>query len=291
MGVIIVKKKECLEKYKTLCDIDVTHDFSMDSECKFWLSDGSFGDNGNDPDAVSLALHRYHCLLWNKELPNGEQFDLDDNLCLYHDQTKRFGADTIINLYTHHNNSQIRSLLNRLQNNKNYLKKDTEYIHKSYTIGGNIVFPKHKPSINTIRGNIYGLADRIDLTMECIRIWYKDKNRETPLRDVINDYDAWFFEKFESFEKYIDFFLLQDLVRRKNGKYQIKFFLKRNAKKDESGCSCDLHGYPKTLREWRILYRKEMGFLKKRNKRIAKYIRKQCKVRNKKQLQKPETRL
>lgn len=197
-----------------LCDIDVTLDFSLEPECNFWLPDNSVNPNRSDPDLVSMGLRRYHYLLWNgKLLPNGAKFELleasntKDYLCLKQDNRLKFGADSIINLYTHHNNNKINMILTKLRENKNYQKLDNNYIHQSYTIGGSIIFPKHKQSINTVRGNIHELADRIDLTLECIRIWYKDKNKETPLKDIINS-DAWFFHKFETFENYINFFFI-----------------------------------------------------------------------------------
>ena len=275
----MVNSKENL--INSVRDINIRHDFSLDPECNFWLSDMSINPKRNDPDKVSVNLRRYHYLLWNhKQLPNGDRFLLSEATTmgdyLYFGQNTelKFGADAIINLYTHHDNDKINRILTKLKKNKKYQKRDNEYIHKSYTIGGNIIFPKHNPSINTARGNIYRIADRIDLTLECIRIWYKDKNKETPLKSTI-DIDSWFFNKFETFENYIDFFLLQDLVVKKNGKYKIKIFLKRNAKRDSDGNVLNMYGYPTTVKEWYTLYRKELKFLKKRNRRINRYIRKQ----------------
>ena len=47
------------------------------------------------------------------------------------------------------------------------------YLHKSYTIGGSIIFPKNgvANSINTSRYSL--LKDRFDLTLECIRRYYE----------------------------------------------------------------------------------------------------------------------
>ena len=45
-----------------------------------------------------------------------------------------------------------------------------EYLRKSYTIGGEIIFPKYPKSINVERGRYNGIIkDRFDLTLECIR--------------------------------------------------------------------------------------------------------------------------
>lgn len=264
-----------LDKYKKISDIDVSLDFSNDPECRFWLPNKNVNSERLDPDTSSRFLRRYHYLLWNnkKISPNrNEKFGLieatDMNDYLVYDKKFRFGADCIINLYTHHNNEFIRNILKnvRKQMGDSYKIRENEYIHKSYTIGANLIFPKHRPSINTVRGNIYGIADRIDLTMECIRRWYENRNDYTPLSYILNEYDAWFFEKFETFENYIDFFLMQDLVSRgADGKYNINFFLKRNAQGD-------LHGYPENENEWFELYDNELSFLDNRNKTIANYI-------------------
>ena len=45
--------------------IDVEFDFRTDA-------------GGRDPDSYSPTLRRYHQLLWSKELPSGERFDLSD---------------------------------------------------------------------------------------------------------------------------------------------------------------------------------------------------------------------
>ena len=34
--------------------------------------------NGGDPDSTSPTLKKYHKLLWNKALPNGAIFELQD---------------------------------------------------------------------------------------------------------------------------------------------------------------------------------------------------------------------
>ena len=45
--------------------IDTTFDFRSDTP------------PGQDPDACSPTLRRYHQLLWSKPLPNGTPFELD----------------------------------------------------------------------------------------------------------------------------------------------------------------------------------------------------------------------
>jgi hypothetical protein len=82
-----------------------------------------------------------------------------------------------------------------------------------YTIGGMMVFPGNRIdgrwTINQARGCTKQVADRFDLTLECIRRYYG--NVESPLSDVLRRY-ARFFDLFRDFRGYVEFFLLQDLV-------------------------------------------------------------------------------
>lgn len=55
------------------------------------------------------------------------------------------------------------------------------------------------------------IADRIDLTLECIRRHYGDAEGLNPLGDRLAYYGD-FFELFGDFETYVRFFLLDDLV-------------------------------------------------------------------------------
>jgi hypothetical protein len=81
------------------------------------------------------------------------------------------------------------------------------------TIGGFILFPGNRidgaATINGERGFNYFIADRFDLTLECIRLHYL--NMDNPLSRVFSRYKE-FFQLFASFSGYVDFFLLKDLV-------------------------------------------------------------------------------
>ena len=57
------------------------------------------------------------------------------------------------------------------------------------------------------------------MTLECIRRFYL--NQSSPLHNTFLNYKK-FFDLFESFENYLEYFLLQDLV---NNKGEIKFYL------------------------------------------------------------------
>lgn len=93
-----------------------------------------------------------------------------------------------------------------------------------YTIGGMMVFPAHrvdgKLNINGARGFNRKIADRFDLTLECIRRFYLGE--ASPLADTLARH-AEFFALFDNFDGYIDYFLLQDLVVKDGA--AVKFFM------------------------------------------------------------------
>ena len=78
---------------------------------------------------------------------------------------------------------------------------------------GVIVFPgnriNRKQTINRRRGKHPRIADRLDLTLDCIRRHYL--RQVSPLSDTLALYSD-FFDLFVDFRGYVDFFLLQDLV-------------------------------------------------------------------------------
>ena len=84
-----------------------------------------------------------------------------------------------------------------------------DFLHKTYTIGGEIIFPKHRGSINQARGVSPQICDRFDLTLECIRRYYAGVS--SPLYGVLCG-DGRYFDLFGDYRGYVDFFLLQDLV-------------------------------------------------------------------------------
>jgi hypothetical protein len=99
-----------------------------------------------------------------------------------------------------------------------------EFWNLAHTIGAYLIFPSdtidNKRTINVVRGLHPYIIDRIDFTLECIRLWYL--NLESPLYKHLNRYRN-FFEIFTDFKQYIDFFLLNDLVSDED--YNIKFLL------------------------------------------------------------------
>jgi hypothetical protein len=94
----------------------------------------------------------------------------------------------------------------------------------TYTIGGMVLWPGNqidgKWTINQARGCTSRIADRFDLTVECVRRHYEGDIRH-PLTDAFGRYRD-FFDLFGSFAGYVDFWLIDDLADTDGG---VKFFL------------------------------------------------------------------
>jgi hypothetical protein len=139
-------------------------------------------------------------------------------------------------------------------------KEVEEFRNLSYTIGGFILFPSKRidgqMTINGARGFNSKVADRFDLTLECIRLHYLQK--PSPLEKVLN-LNSNFFDLFRDFHAYVEFFLLQDLLN--NDSTSIKFFLDF----DETFLKTPL---PTNTNEYLIYRERSMDFLKKRNLRM-----------------------
>ena len=83
----------------------------------------------------------------------------------------RFGSDSILASFRY---SRYRKLLEEVSKTMpNYQSFIEDFIHRTYTIGGSIIFPKEN-SINRARGVNPFIKDRWDLTLECIRRYYKN---------------------------------------------------------------------------------------------------------------------
>ena len=147
--------------------IDV--DFNFFSEVK----------EGQDPDSKSPTLRNYHKLLWSKPMPSGKVFELKDNppelskKYLYHKSDLGyfvFGSDAITHSYRNH------------KRKKQITEQIPDEVNDLFIQGGNIasyiIFPKNKinngQTINMARGAISLIDDRFDLTLECIKRFYKN---------------------------------------------------------------------------------------------------------------------
>lgn len=228
-------------------NIDITYDMRTDS-------------NGRDPDKHSKTLRSYHKMLWSKALPNWNNFTLSDESWSYLHHKSKLGefslsSDCIIHEYS--TMKRMEHII--LQINK---KEVTAFLDLSYTIGWFIIFPSNKidnkRTINQARGCNRKIADRIDLTLECIRLYYI--NKENPLSETLQRYKD-FFSLFDDFKGYCEYFLLQDIVSKDFSK--VKFFLPFNW--------FELSPLPSTADEYHEYKNSSMKFIKQRNARM-KYL-------------------
>ena len=230
-------------------EIDASFDFRRDS-------------NGKDPDAYSPTLRSYHRFLWSKQLPIGERLEIEEiNSALifrFNMQTLKFGSDSISNSYigtkkTAHLNGQIKQA------------EFEEFRDKGSTIGGYLIFPSEreggKMTINGARGFNRKIADRFDLTLECIRLHYQ--RLEHPLEETFTSpINKFFFSLFIDFKGYVDFFLLQDLVDSQYDK--VSFFTQVEKPFIKSPI-------PETAAEYREYKTNTLEFVRRRNQRIREW--------------------
>jgi hypothetical protein len=214
---------------------------------------------GKDPDAYSPTLRRYHRILWSKPLPNGRIFDLDDReagVYLHHRSDLGeflLSSDSVIPSFTKW--TSMKHIVGLLTDDEN-----EDFRRVGYTMGGMMIFPSNrverKQTINGARGFNRKIADRFDLTLECIRRHYI--GQPSPLGETLARYEG-FFKLFEDFRGYVEFFLLQDLVA--DDYSAVKFFM-----------PCDdftRPSVPGDIDAYRAYRRLSMEFVHARNRRIA----------------------
>lgn len=231
--------------------IDISFDFRSDTP----------PGRNRDPDKDSPTLHRYHQLLWSKPLPSGESFDLDDgrpgNYLVHRSRLGDFYLSS---------DAVIATLRKRARNIWELLPEAdrVEFSTVGYTIGGMMLFPSNKVdgkmTLNGARGFNRKIADRFDLTLECIRRHYRGEN--SPLRETVERYTI-FFALFGDFAGYVNHFLLHDLVTSDFG--GIRFFTAF----DDFATS----PVPPDLDTYQEYRRRSIGFVHARNQRIASYCR------------------
>jgi len=203
-------------------------------------------------------LYEYHKLLWMKELPSGKKLDLKV-ICNYYGQLLLKN-----NLYDDFSSDRMfPHLVDKYKNKFDGWLTNIEIIELKYkirTIGGHIIFPAHKNNGNTInqcRGFNNKIADRFDLTLECIRLFYL--GTQSPLFEVLLRYKD-FFDLFVDFKGYVNFFLLQDLIG-ENG--NVNFILPFDNFKRSP--------LPESVEEYELYQKNIITLINKRNERISKF--------------------
>lgn len=224
---------------------------------------------GKDPDTFSRTLRDYHLLLWNRMLPNGENFELTARAkppyYLYHDSylgNFTLSSDSIIHTYTRWTRESMAKIIRTIPKTEN-----DHFYDLASTIGGYIIFPSNQinrqPTINSIRGIHPCIMDRFDLTLECIRRWYQ--GIDSPLHEHIERYRS-FFQLFLNFQGYCNFFLLNDLID--EAREKIRFWLPFEGFGKIAPLPGDLDEY--------LEYRKNVSeFTNYRNLRMIRYIKMQ----------------
>jgi hypothetical protein len=235
--------------------IDITFDFRSDTP--------RYGLPGVDPDSSSPTLRRYHQLLWSKPLPSGAPFLLDVNTpgaYLHHLSARgefRLSSDAV-----------IPTLRKKLQRIVEIPEDELEEFNRiGYTIGGMMIWPSNKiegaMTINGARGFDRSIADRFDLTLECIRRYYLGEPSPTGVLSPALARYPEFFALFGDFEGFVDFFLLQDLVDERTSR--VEFFTPF-----EDFTASPL---PATLDAYRRYRERAIEFIEARNRRIAAHDR------------------
>ena len=208
---------------------------------------------GQDPDFFSPALRKYHQLLWSKELPTGQHFHLamEPRAYLVHRSSSGvffLASDAITTRLRKKAGRVIREIP------ENDLP---EYL--GYTAGSTLVLTGNriggKPTINGARGLHPRIADRFDLTLECIRRHYLGE--PSPLAEVLLRY-AEFFALFGDFAGYVKFFLLEDLME--DDGQTIRFF--------HPFADFSTPAVPKDRDEYLEYLRLSNAFIAARNRRI-----------------------
>lgn len=218
---------------------------------------------GRDPDLYSPTLRRYHKLLWSKPLPCGCDFGLSDatpRMYLHHRSNLgeyRLTSDGIGATFTMRSKPETRKLLEQFSEDEH-----EDFRRRASTIAGFLIFPANiagqtGQTINQVRGCNLRISDRIDLTLECIRLHYL--SLPNPLGATLSKH-ADFLALFGSFTSYVDFFLLNDLTSADSS--TINFFLPLNF---------EASGMPKSADEYRAYRQGMLAFLDARSRRIAAY--------------------
>jgi hypothetical protein len=226
-----------------------------------------------DPDGHSRTLRRYHKLLWNKPLPNRELFDLDINGDLPYLRLRT--ARVECNLTS----DSICQTWSGIRWRRKWARWDdvipsipdeeiAQFLTTAHRIGGKLLFPSSrregKNSINQERGINSRICDRFDLTLECIRLHYCDAidPEINPLAATLARFGD-FFDLFKDFSRYVEFFLLQDLVSEDCSRVQ------RLMRFDGFGVSSPL---PQNIEEYLEYRQNAMRFVEARNRRMKRYI-------------------
>ena len=177
---------------------------------------------------------------------------------LYHNSEQgefNLGSDAITHSYR--NQTRKQWLVRQIPNEVN------ELFDTGSTIGAYTLFPRNKIdnkfTINQARGINSLIDDRFDLTLECIRLFYL--GQASPLYETFFRYKC-FFELFDTFNGYVQFFLLDDLI---DENHNIKFYLPFDNFKTKPSFA--------NVEDYMTYKKRIMNFIRLRNERITEYTK------------------
>jgi hypothetical protein len=238
-----------------------------------------------DPDTYSENLQRWHQRLWSRTSPGGTGLELALERRALRDEASglALASDAAVPAWERWGAVQA-------------LKPETEQllqeqgrgtIHdlgwRLYDMGCFVLFPgvqiNRLWTINQAKGLMKArIADRLDLTLECIRRYYEQLadpsapelpegyELTNPLGPVLHRYRT-FFDLFGSFERYVAFWMLQDLVTDRPDGQQVRFLMPR----DEPGPYNFQRerGLPRTAQAYCDYLIAADDFVQARNRRLA----------------------
>lgn len=162
-------------------------------------------------DRYSPTLRRYHQRLWSRPLPNGTAFDLDAsgdpaNAYLVTQDGVVLASDSLINSMTHWR--RLQSALTSIPESEQRV-----FRRRASSIAATGLWPQRigeaGHSINQARGVHRQVADRLDLTVECVRRHYA--GQDSPLAAVMENASD-FFALWPGWRSWVQWWLLDDLV-------------------------------------------------------------------------------
>jgi len=259
-------------------EMDVWFDFTNDSISQsglgywdgFWK--GPFGEElkhgirGSNPNTDSETLRKYHRLLWNRELPNGQLMELewggsDNRLFLWNGM--KFASEYLTTAFIGRwSDSPFQGVLDAVvDSTPDYRSYVEGYLHDFNTIGGFVILPVQLIGLRRVftmksRKPLHG---RWDLMLECIRRHYAGE--DNLLSDACRR-DIEFLNLFVDFEGYVQFFYLQDCLDSATGK--VKFWIGDGDLRNDT--------LPRDVEEYRKWIEAQREFVKARNIRIEKAL-------------------
>jgi hypothetical protein len=142
----------------TFAQFDPTFRFASDS-------------GGKDPDIASPTLRSYHQGPWTKPLPSGELFDLiyEDTYLAYTSSGKVFVLSSDSSVPTWSRWKRMQNIIGQFSD-----EEIVDFRLVAGQMGAMMLFPRNRVDgqvgINGARGFTARIADRLDLTLECIRM-------------------------------------------------------------------------------------------------------------------------